>query len=108
MKSLLIDDVRTVEFIEATYGAKPTNVARTFSDGIAALKSDGPFDILFLDHDLACFDFEGTELTGYTVMLFLEENPELLPGKIVIVSSNPVGRQKMNVVIEKLYSGDGK
>jgi len=103
MKILLIDDLRTNEFIEANYGAKVTHVARTFSEGINALKFEGPFDLLLLDHDLASFDEEGNELTGYKVMLFLEENTHLLPKEIVLVTSNPVGRAKMKTVIDKLY-----
>lgn len=102
MKNLLIDDQRTPEFIEALYGVKPEIVARTFADGINAIKT-GNIDCLFLDHDLGCYDEDGKELTGYTVMLFLEEHPEYLPKEIVVVSANPVGRQKMRDVIQQLY-----
>lgn len=102
-KVLLIDDMRTVEFIEKTYDATPTRIARDFADGINALKNEGPFDLLLLDHDLASYDEEGNELTGYKIMLFLEENQEYLPKAIEIVSSNPVGRAKMQVVIDLLY-----
>lgn len=102
MKNLLIDDLRDVEFVESNWGVKVTEVARTFAEGINALKA-GNVDTLLLDHDLACFDDEGTELTGYKVMLFLEENTHLLPKRIVLVTSNPVGRAKMQTVIDKLY-----
>lgn len=102
-KVLLIDDTRTVDFIERRYDATPTTIARNFAEGINALKNGGPFDLLLLDHDLASYDEEGNELTGYKIMLFLEEHPEYLPGQIVVVSSNPVGRDKMQVVIDKLY-----
>lgn len=103
MKSLLIDDSREVDFVEATWGVKVTNVARTFAEGINALKNDGPFEVLLLDHDLASYDEEGNELTGYKVMLFLEENVHLLPARIELVTSNPVGRDNMKVVINRLY-----
>jgi len=44
-KILAIDDVR--DFPDADY------IARTAKDGIRALREDGPWDLLHLDHDLA-------------------------------------------------------
>jgi CheY-like chemotaxis protein len=102
MKVLLIDDMRSMGYVKTTYGIEVTHVARTFAEGINKLKS-GTFDLLLLDHDLASYDDEGNELTGYKVMLFLEENPEYLPKQIMLVTSNPVGRAKMQTVIDKLY-----
>ena len=93
MRTLLIDDLRDI---------KADVIARTFDEGINALTNDGPFDILYLDHDLGD---PTPSKTGYDVMCFLEANLELLPKKIVLVTSNPVGRQKMQVVIDKLYGG---
>jgi hypothetical protein len=77
-------------------------VARNFTEGIEALKSE-KWDLLLLDHDLSSY-VDGKEKTGYDVMCFLEENPQYLPGKIKLVTSNPVGRYNMQVVIDKLYS----
>lgn len=102
MKTLLIDDLRDVEFVNKNWNVNVTDVARTFAEGINALKA-GSVDTLLLDHDLACFDDEGNELTGYKVMLFLEEHPEYLPKSIILVTSNPVGRAKMQTVIDKLF-----
>jgi hypothetical protein len=96
MKILLIDDQRDI---------KANRVARNYDQGIAALKSE-KWDILYLDHDLGDFSYgDDKEKTGYDIMLFLEEFQEYLPGKIEIVSSNPVGRNKMQTVINKLYEG---
>ena len=78
-----------------------SRVARNYHQGIVALKQE-KWDLLLLDHDLGDFN-HGVEKTGYDIMLFLEENPQHLPGKIEIVSSNPIGRQRMQVVIDKLY-----
>lgn len=90
MRTLLIDDLREI----------PADVvARTFDAGIEALKSE-KFDVLYLDHDLGDDD---PKKTGYGVMNFLEANPEHLPGKIVLVTANPVGRVNMQRVIERLY-----
>jgi len=92
MKSqvLLIDDIRNFPDV--------TKVARTFDEGISALTSQH-WDCLYLDHDLG--EIDGKDGTG--IMNFLEENPQFLPKQIIIVSSNPVGRQRMKIIIEKLY-----
>jgi hypothetical protein len=102
MNYLLIDDMR--EF--GTNGIPlPTkndnwNHAKNFQQGINCLMALGPFDILYLDHDLADLD---PGHTGYGIMCFLEANPQFLPKKIVLVTSNPVGRKNMKTVIDRLY-----
>lgn len=88
---LVIDDLRN---IKADY------TARTFEDGIRALTDMGPWQMLYLDHDLGDPD---PSKTGYDIINFLEANPELLPDRIVLVTSNPVGRKKMQSVIDKMY-----
>jgi hypothetical protein len=94
MKTLLIDDQRNL---------KADCVARTFKDGIKQLKSS-KWELLLLDHDLGCFDEKtGIEKTGYDIICWLEKNPNRLPKKIELVTSNPVGRQRMAKVIEHLY-----
>ncbi len=99
IKTLLIDDVRDL---------KADRVARTYADGIAALQEE-EWDVLLLDHDLGCFDEDGREYTGYDVLCWLEENTYFLPtSEIRIVSANPVGRQRMQQVIDKLYSQGDK
>lgn len=102
MKTLLIDDLREVEFVNKNWNVQVTDVARTFAEGINALKL-GDVETLLLDHDLGCYGDDGIELTGYKIMLFLEEHPEYLPKSIVLVTSNPVGRDKMQTVINKIY-----
>lgn len=100
MRVLLIDDIRNEVFIAATYGIEVSHVAKNFTQGIISLVSQ-KWDLLLLDHDLSSY-VEDVEKTGYDVMLFLEKNPEYLPGEIMLVTSNPVGRDKMNVVIKIL------
>jgi len=104
MRILLIDDQRNFNDV--------TRVARTFDEGIRALQ-EGNWDLLYLDHDLG--DTRGSDLvprpenkndwTGYDIMCWLEQHPEKLPGRIVIVSANPVGVERMRLVVRKLYSG---
>lgn len=101
-KILLIDDLRDVEFVNKTWNIQITDVARTYNEGIKSLKKGG-VSTLLLDHDLACFDEQGNELTGYNIMLFLEEHQNYLPDQIILVTSNPVGRSRMQTIIEKLF-----
>lgn len=95
LKTLLIDDVRDLPVDE---------IARTYWDGIEALEKRGPWDLLVLDHDLGNYSEDGTELTGYDVVCWLEQNPQYLPKEIQLITANPVGRQRMRQVIERLYS----
>lgn len=91
MKTLLIDDLRNI---------KADVIARTYDEGIKALQSQH-FNILYLDHDLGDTD---ENKTGYGIMVFLEENPKYLPNKIILVTANPVGRNRMQLVIDKIYN----
>lgn len=90
MKTLLIDDRRNIDV---------TRVARTFDEGMKALK-DGGWSVLYLDHDLGDPD---PRHTGYDIICWIEANPDMKPDQIVLVTDNPVGRRKMQVVIDKLY-----
>lgn len=90
-KTLLIDDIREID---------ADVVCRTYDAGISALKNLGPFSVLYLDHDLGDEDMGKT---GYGIMNFLEANPDLKPDEVVLVTSNPVGRQRMKVVVERIY-----
>lgn len=92
MKTLLIDDIRDI---------KADRIARTFDDGIFALKEQR-WDVLYLDHDLAD---PNPAKTGYDVLNWLEANPEHLPVEIFLVTQNPVGREKMLKLIDRLYAG---
>ncbi len=92
-RTLLIDDVRWA----------PANaaVARTFNAGIAFLQEEGPWDLLLLDHDLGD---PNPKKTGYDVLCWLEEHPRYMPKDIRLVTQNPVGREKMQPLINKLLS----
>jgi CheY-like chemotaxis protein len=105
MRILLIDDLRDLRILAPRYigdASYEGRTARNYNDGIRALH-DGPWDLLLLDHDLGDYE-NGVERTGYDIACYIEEHPELLPAKTIVVSSNPVGRQKINQVVEKLYA----
>lgn len=109
MRYLLIDDQR--EFGKQISIPEPSGEyshALTFDQGIFELTVGGPWDVLYLDHDLGDPD---PDKTGYGIMKWLEakcneddvQREFFLPKKIVLVTSNPVGRKNMQVVIDKLY-----
>lgn len=97
IKTLLIDDQRSFAV---------DKICRTYEEGIAALSSE-KWDILYLDHDLGdSYEDENgihRELSGYSIMCWLEEHPEHLPLEIEFVTANPVGRDRMALVRSKLY-----
>jgi mRNA-degrading endonuclease YafQ of YafQ-DinJ toxin-antitoxin module len=88
-KILCIDDVKTV--------LSATHTARTYNEAIIALTNDGPWDIVYLDHDL------GGKKTGYDILCYLENNKDLLPKEIRLITLNPVGRANMLMKLKKLY-----
>jgi hypothetical protein len=98
---VMIDDTRD----ETHVGCALDLIARNYFSGLEVLKS---FQIstLYLDHDLHSYSECGTkEFTGYDLICYLESNPDRLPEKIICVSSNPVGRARIEQVIKKLYGG---
>lgn len=91
MRSLLIDDFRTFTV---------DRIARTGEEGVQALQEER-WGLLYLDHDL------GEGMTGYDVACWLEKNPQHFPERVIIVSSNPVGRRNIERVLEHFYVQDG-
>jgi hypothetical protein len=85
-------------------------VARTYEDGLKALEL-GPWDELWLDHDLGAVEqqkIKGREATGYDILCFMEQvfPPSKLPKKILLLTSNASARPKMEAAIERLYQSD--
>jgi len=101
-KVLLIDDTRDES--SDNIKRRVDIIARNYWDGINCLKM-ACWDVLLLDHDLNSFEDPNdahSEKTGYDIMLFFEEFPEYLPKKIILVTSNPVGRDRMMASIRYL------
>ena len=92
MKTLLIDDIRN---LSACF------TARNYAEGLRALKRE-KWDHLLLDHDLGSFNESGKEFTGYDIACWLERNPEYLPKRVTVVSSNPVGVSKIKSALKRL------
>jgi CheY-like chemotaxis protein len=68
-------------------------------DAKIALRTGGPFDILFLDHDLdnRVFVDSEEENTGYQLAKYIAENN--VHGKIIIHSMNPYGAARMQEIL---------
>lgn len=95
---LAIDDCREL--------CRANVLCRTYEDGLKAIKHLGPWDQLLLDHDLGMLESQysetGRELTGMDILNFLEQNIELVPTEIQIITGNPAARPKMEKLALKL------
>lgn len=80
---LLIDDKRDLNC---------DVIART-PEAARRLLAIGGWECVCLDHDL------GAEEDGYQIAKWAIEN-NLLPGKVQLVTSNPVGRMNLRAVLE--------
>jgi len=84
IETFLVDDLRDID---------ADTVARTYADAVKVADTlDLSCATLYLDHDL------GEEKTGYNFIMYLiaEEN---LPKEVLIVSSNPVGRDNIGAAL---------
>ncbi len=84
-------------------------VVRTYRRCIEFLEQHkGEIEIFSLDHDLADYDAEGNEVTGYHVLTWMAEQQHLdqsypLPKTMQVHSYNIVARPRMNAAIDQLY-----
>lgn len=93
MSKLVIDDLRILNLKgKVVY-------ARTPEQGIAALKKRKKWDELWLDHDLGLQNWIPVEI--WPVIDYLEQNRPKI-GQIFIISSNPVGAQRMKLALDKI------
>ncbi len=91
-KILWVDDIREPIW-ECTK-------AKTYSQAIEALEKE-LFDYLYLDHDLGNQD---GKKTGYDILCWLECHTDRLPKEIILITGNPSGRERMELVVKKLYN----
>jgi|WetSurMetagenome_2_1015567.scaffolds.fasta_scaffold191588_2 CheY-like chemotaxis protein len=97
MNILILDDslARLTSFRRKLIGAVVTCVERS-KDCIKELEENGPFDYLFLDHDLDQRTYVPSGPgTGYEVALWLKNNPEKKPNKIILHTCNEYGIVRM-------------
>jgi len=67
-------------------------VARTYDEALRLLRSFD-YDVLYLDHDL------GEPRTGYDLLMQLIAD-DRVPTKVVCISWNPVGRQRIEAAVQ--------
>jgi hypothetical protein len=59
--------------------------------------------MLSLDHDLGYLNPDTLEEeTGYDVLCWLEQNVQAMPENIVLHTANPVGRRRMQIVLDAI------
>ena len=98
-KILYVDDIRNPPDIQGV----SWDIARSFLDAIEKL-SNIDYDGVSLDHDIASYDENGREMTGYDIALWLAErkyNNKYVPQNIQVHSANPVGRERIEGVIKR-------
>ena len=105
MRLLILDDdqIRHNHF-KKLYSEENITHVYTAEETINTLKSEEPFDYIFLDHDLGGQQMvESGKGTGYEVAQWIADNPECLPNnQIVIHSLNPWGRENMKHALYKV------
>lgn len=100
MKTILVvDDLRSIEPFNRLHQNDTVVLARTYDEAIQKL-TNLQVDHLYLDHDLGCIDDDGKELTGYSVLCYIRDELSYLPGEIILITSNPVGRKNMQALID--------
>jgi Cyclic-phosphate processing Receiver domain len=96
-----LDDVRTPP--DETW--KWAQNAQEFSELLPEIYADEVTEISF-DHDIASNDYFGNEITGYTCLCWIEKiaynDPAFRVPKMHVHSANPVGRQRMQKLIDRL------
>lgn len=107
---LWLDDVRE----PWRYGCVGWQWARTAKEAIEFLQT-GKVTQASLDHDLAPehYPWSGVPLeqcqgTGYDVVCWMEENSMWPKDGVVCHSQNPVGRARMEAVINKYYANTSR
>ena len=85
---ILIDDMR--DSLEVDLIIRTPVVAVALID--SWLASVVPtIDMLYLDHDLG----DSEDFNGYKILSYMVEEAKILPLKVKVVSSNPVGRDSI-------------
>jgi len=111
-RRLLIDDCRheTDMYAQGHKKCRLTVIARDYWEGMKQLLDNGPWDLLYLDHDLQSYDEDGKEFTGYDVMCEIEKmhhnGDHRVPKEIICVSANPSGKDRIEATIEAMKRRD--
>jgi len=97
---LYVDDIRP---LPVHYSSQEWDVARTYDEAITKLQQN-KYTTLSLDHDIASWNSEGREMTGYDIALWLAQRQHdnlYIPSTILVHSANPVGVANIQSVIDR-------
>ena len=103
---ILEDDSRRIGYFQARFGPDHIlHIAKNVEEGKVIAETHGPFDIMFLDHDLAPEHYDpsiksGDDIyapTGYDFVKWLVSNKQVLSQfpRIIVHSLNPHGAANM-------------
>jgi len=101
MRVLFLDDDpnRWKSFSREVIGKAEPVWVETAKDAIDQLKTNGPFNIIFLDHDLGGKIYAPSgEGTGWEVAKWIVDNIED-PCRVIVHSMNPVGARNIKDLI---------
>lgn len=97
MPKLVIDDLRVLNVPgEVIY-------ARTVSEALELLQTNKRWEEIYMDHDLGSRNDHYEDI--WPIIAYFEERNEWSPiqtGEIYIISSNPVGSQRMKIALNRL------
>lgn len=102
MRTIWIDDMRNPP------PDMVCDIARDYAQAVDLLARN-IYDILYIDHDLASFDAEGREKTGYDVLMHIVQmkmDGRLVPREFHLLTANPVGAERMQGIIERYLCND--
>jgi hypothetical protein len=105
---LFLDDIRSANMahgpskgLGSAYSKDSDwTIVRTYDDFVSAVNANfDDIDLISFDHDLACFDAEGNEMTGKTavdyVIGYCLDNDKPFPKSWYVHSDNTSGRQNI-------------
>lgn len=96
------DDPERLKIFQRNLIGTSQSLVTTSKDCIDKLEQEGPWDIIFLDHDLGGKVFvESGEDTGWEVAKWISDNPEHEPKRIIIHSFNSAGATNMKRLLPK-------
>ena len=79
------------------------DIARSYFEAIELLEANS-YGTIYLDHDLASFEADGREKTGYDIVLYLVQRKSdglPVPKTYHLLTANPVGYDNMRAVISR-------
>ena len=95
---LWVDDIRI-----PPAGIAGCDIAHSYREVITLIENNS-YDTIYLDHDLASFEADGKEKTGYDIVLHRVQRKMdglLVPKNYYLLTANPVDYENMLAVINR-------